>query len=184
MRQPGIYENAYLDAAVVNGLFGKSREPFWQQAYTSVIRWIRTAAEVNGTREPDLREIAALALDDEKLNALIEQTAEHAGAKPKPAESGRPAPRARAGAPKTDEETARHIGREVRRWYEHDWCGLDPRLRKSIAEGLRWPQKRPQRSGAATTSGNRSRSAAGAARGTSGTRQRWRGRHATPSTRR
>ena len=34
------YSLAYGVASLVNQLFGKSREPFWQQAYTNLVRWI------------------------------------------------------------------------------------------------------------------------------------------------
>ncbi len=33
------YSLAYSVASLVNQLFGKSREPFWQQAYTNLVRW-------------------------------------------------------------------------------------------------------------------------------------------------
>ena len=33
------YSLAYSLSSLVNQLFGKSKEPFWQQAYTNVIRW-------------------------------------------------------------------------------------------------------------------------------------------------
>ena len=34
------YSLAYTVASLINQLFGKSREPFWQQAYTNLVRWI------------------------------------------------------------------------------------------------------------------------------------------------
>ncbi len=34
------YSMAYSVASLINQLFGKSREPFWQQAYTNLVRWI------------------------------------------------------------------------------------------------------------------------------------------------
>ena len=34
------YSMAYGVASLINQLFGKSREPFWQQAYTNLVRWI------------------------------------------------------------------------------------------------------------------------------------------------
>ena len=33
------YSLAYGVASLINQLFGKSREPFWQQAYTNLVRW-------------------------------------------------------------------------------------------------------------------------------------------------
>ena len=32
------YSLAYSVASLINQLFGKSREPFWQQAYTNLVR--------------------------------------------------------------------------------------------------------------------------------------------------
>ena len=34
------YSLAYGVASLINQRFGKSREPFWQQAYTNPVRWI------------------------------------------------------------------------------------------------------------------------------------------------
>ncbi|MCY3846839.1 MAG: TraM recognition domain-containing protein [Acidobacteria bacterium] len=34
------YSLAYSVASLINQLFGKSRDPFWQQAYTNLVRWI------------------------------------------------------------------------------------------------------------------------------------------------
>ena len=34
------YSLAYTLAGLINQLFGKGKEPFWQQAYTSTVRWI------------------------------------------------------------------------------------------------------------------------------------------------
>ena len=34
------YSLAYTVSTLINQLFGKSREPFWQQAYTNLVRWI------------------------------------------------------------------------------------------------------------------------------------------------
>ena len=34
------YSLAYGVASLINQLFGKSRDPFWQQAYTNLVRWI------------------------------------------------------------------------------------------------------------------------------------------------
>ena len=34
------YSLAYTVSTLINQLFGKSREPCWQQAYTNLVRWI------------------------------------------------------------------------------------------------------------------------------------------------
>ena len=34
------YSLAYTVSSLLNQLFGKGKEPFWQQAYTNLVRWI------------------------------------------------------------------------------------------------------------------------------------------------
>ena len=34
------YSLAYTVASLLNQLFGKGKEPFWQQAYRNLVRWI------------------------------------------------------------------------------------------------------------------------------------------------
>ena len=34
------YSLAYTVASLLNQLFGKGKEPFWQQVYTNLVRWI------------------------------------------------------------------------------------------------------------------------------------------------
>ena len=34
------YSLAYTIASLINQLFGKGKEPFWQQAYVNLVRWI------------------------------------------------------------------------------------------------------------------------------------------------
>ena len=64
------YPAAYVDGVLVNHLVGKPGEPFWVQAYPSFIRWLKLAA---GTPEPDLRQVAAFALDPDRLAAFVAQ---------------------------------------------------------------------------------------------------------------
>ena len=40
----GSYSLAYTIASLINQLFGKGKEPFWQQAYVNLVRWILEAA--------------------------------------------------------------------------------------------------------------------------------------------
>ena len=50
------YSLAYSVASLINQLFGKSREPFWQQAYTNLVRWIsgRPVARITARIRMDL----------------------------------------------------------------------------------------------------------------------------------
>ena len=133
MDQATLYEDAYFDAAVVNSLVEKLDEPFWQQAYTSVIRWIRIAAELAGTEEPDLRRIAALAADDGKLKELVEKAFEKCGDHT----VGLPGIKRPAVGPRDEERELReHTARNLRRWHNEEWSNLHPKLRRSITEGL------------------------------------------------
>ena len=34
------YSLAYAVSSLLNQLFGKGKDPLWQQAYTNVVRWI------------------------------------------------------------------------------------------------------------------------------------------------
>ena len=133
MDQATLYKDAYFDAAVVNSLVEKLDEPFWQQAYTSVIRWIRIAAELAGTEEPDLRRIAALAADDGKLKKLVEKAFEKCGDHT----VGLPGVKRPAVGPRNEERELReHTARNLRRWHSQEWSSLHPKLRRSITEGL------------------------------------------------
>ncbi len=48
------YSLAYTVSSLLNQLFGKGKEPFWQQAYTNLVRWIielhRVLPENGGSR--------------------------------------------------------------------------------------------------------------------------------------
>ena len=39
------YALAYSIASLLNNLFGKGKEPFWQQAYTNLVKFIHPAAQ-------------------------------------------------------------------------------------------------------------------------------------------
>ena len=133
MNQATLYEDAYFDAAVVNSLVEKLDEAFWQQACTSVIRWIRIAAELAGTEEPDLRRIAALAANDSKLEKLVEKAFEKCGDHT----VRLPVIKRRAVGPREEERELReHTANNLRRWHRQEWSSLHPNLRRGIAEGL------------------------------------------------
>lgn len=107
------YEVAYLDAALVNAVAGKPREPFWQQAYCRLIELVRTAAEVVALPEPSLGEIAGLVADPVRLNGLV---------------------LAAVAAGSVGDEPAR-VG-DLRRWLDADWLQLPERLREQLVGGL------------------------------------------------
>ena len=57
------YSLAYTVAALLNQLFGKSREPFWQQAYTNLIRWTIELHRALPTPWCTLRDVYHCAID-------------------------------------------------------------------------------------------------------------------------
>ena len=108
------YEIARIDAAIVASLRGRDPEPFWVQAYAWVIARVKTAADIAGRKEPDLRAIAALLTDDDAgLHELVGAAARTAG---------------------NTDDAGRDPG--LQDWFDKDWNGLDPKLQESIRKGL------------------------------------------------
>ena len=110
------FETAYLDAATVNALAGKPSDPFWQQAYTSLIWKVRTAVRLASGKEGDLHRVLEVARDPDRLEALIDHVRE-TGTTDRQAETGR------------DTHAVIH-------WYHCDWNELDARLQRSLLDGL------------------------------------------------
>ena len=71
------YSLAYSLASIVNQLFGKSREPFWQQAYTNVIRWILATYRSLPGGWVTFADVYDCLLDKEALAALIDRHTKH-----------------------------------------------------------------------------------------------------------
>ena len=67
------YSLAYTLASLVNQLFGKSKEPFWQQAYTNVIRWVIESYRSFPDPWFTFKDIYICMLDKEELEALIDK---------------------------------------------------------------------------------------------------------------
>ena len=58
--------------ALLNQLFGKGKEPFWQQAYTNLVRWIIELHRVFPERWVTLQQVYRCAIDPELFAAKIE----------------------------------------------------------------------------------------------------------------
>ena len=75
------YSLAYQVAALLNQLFGKGKEPFWQQASTSLLRW---TIELHRLPPLDgwvtLRDLYHVAIDPIRFAELIDEACEAAGA--------------------------------------------------------------------------------------------------------
>ena len=113
---------ALLDGYVVNALAGPDLQPFWAQAYGSVIRRVRDAHRLAGEAPPTIDSIAWLVCRPEALAALV---ARGVGAR-------------RAADPDCV---------DLARWHSRDWLALDAGLRSAIATGLTAAAAAPAASG-------------------------------------
>ena len=71
------YSLAYTVASLVNQLFGKSKEPFWQQAYTNLIRWIIETYRSFDDPWFTFKDIYDAMLDRDALGNLLDRQTEH-----------------------------------------------------------------------------------------------------------
>ena len=72
------YSLAYTISTLLNQLFGKSKEPFWQQAYTNLVRWTIELHRIMPGGWVTLRDIYHCAIDPDLLSKKIEQARAHA----------------------------------------------------------------------------------------------------------
>ena len=70
------YSAAYGVASLINQLFGKSGEPFWQQAYTNLVRWIIEVHRILPSGWVTLRDIYRCTVDAELLGRRIGEARE------------------------------------------------------------------------------------------------------------
>ncbi len=66
------YSLAYTVSSLLNQLFGKGKEPFWQQAYTNLVRWIIELHRVFPEHWVTLQQVYRCAIDPELFAAKIE----------------------------------------------------------------------------------------------------------------
>ena len=72
------YSLAYTVASLLNQLFGKGKEPFWQQAYTNLVRWIIELCRVLPGGWVTLRDVYHCAIDKELFAKKIQQAQTYA----------------------------------------------------------------------------------------------------------
>ena len=65
------YSLAYTVSSLLNQLFGKGKEPFWQQAYTNLVRWIIELHRALPDQWVTLRQVYHCAIDKELFAAKI-----------------------------------------------------------------------------------------------------------------
>ena len=67
------YSLAYTVSSLLNQLFGKGKEPFWQQAYTNLVRWIIELHRALPDQWVTLRQVYHCAIDKELFAAKIKE---------------------------------------------------------------------------------------------------------------
>ena len=65
------YSLAYTIASLINQLFGKGHEPFWQQAYTNLIRWLIELHRMRPGGWVTLQDVYRCTVDTDRIEALI-----------------------------------------------------------------------------------------------------------------
>ena len=70
------YSLAYSVSTLINQLFGKSREPFWQQAYTNLVRWIIELHRLLPGGWVTLRDVYRCTIDAELFARKIQEARE------------------------------------------------------------------------------------------------------------
>ena len=72
------YSLAYTVSTLLNQLFGKSKESFWQQAYTNLVRWTIELHRIFPGGWVTLRDVYRCAIDPDLLSKRIEQARTYA----------------------------------------------------------------------------------------------------------
>ena len=67
------YSLAYTVSSLLNQLFGKGKEPFWQQAYTNLVRWIIELYRVLPGQWVTLQDVYHCAIDKDLFARKIKQ---------------------------------------------------------------------------------------------------------------
>ena len=65
------YSLAYTIASLINQLFGKGKEPFWQQAYVNLVRWIIELHRIRAGRWVTLRDVYRCTLEPARIEKMI-----------------------------------------------------------------------------------------------------------------
>lgn len=72
------YSQAYTISSLLNQLFGKGKEPFWQQAYTNLVRWIIETHRMLPDNWVTLRDVYRCAIDPDLFDRRIREAEEAA----------------------------------------------------------------------------------------------------------
>ena len=67
------YSLAYTVSSLLNQLFGKGKDPFWQQAYTNLVKWIIELYRIFPDRWVTLRDVYRCAIDPELFQQKLDE---------------------------------------------------------------------------------------------------------------
>ena len=67
------YSLAYTVSSLLNQLFGKGKDPFWQQAYTNLVKWIIELYRIFPDRWVTLRDVYLCAIDPELFKQKLDE---------------------------------------------------------------------------------------------------------------
>ena len=67
------YSLAYTVSSLLNQLFGKGKDPFWQQAYTNLVKWIIELYRIFPDRWVTLRDVYRCAIDPELFKQKLDE---------------------------------------------------------------------------------------------------------------
>ena len=70
------YSLAYTVSSLLNQLFGKGKEPFWQQAYTNLVRWIIELHRALPERWVTLQQVYRCAIDPDLFAKTLKEAQE------------------------------------------------------------------------------------------------------------
>ena len=65
------YSLAYTIASLINQLFGRGHEPFWQQAYTNLVRWVIELHRLQPGGWVTLQDVYRCTIDAERIKSLL-----------------------------------------------------------------------------------------------------------------
>ncbi|MCY3758304.1 MAG: type IV secretion system DNA-binding domain-containing protein [Acidobacteria bacterium] len=67
------YSLAYTISSLLNQLFGKGKEPFWQQAYTNLVRWIIELHRLLPANWVTLQDVFRCTIDEDLLQQKVQE---------------------------------------------------------------------------------------------------------------
>ena len=67
------YSLAYTVSSLLNQLFGKGKDPFWQQAYTNLVKWIIELYRIFPDRWVTLQDVYRCAIDPELFQQKLDE---------------------------------------------------------------------------------------------------------------